>query len=157
MNVLASIPATVQIRRSRLLALIGVVAAIAAAMTWVALAFALGMAGERPLAGPSGALASSEKGALGAQRETRRSALDPLTPAERRSIGYYLFGVSGPLTPDQLQSVRDYWFGASTPLTPAQFRSIRHYLFGASASLTPAQLRSVREYWLGASASTGLP
>jgi Nickel responsive protein SCO4226-like len=39
MNVSATIPATVQIRRSRLLGLIGGVAAVAAAVTWAVLAF----------------------------------------------------------------------------------------------------------------------
>jgi hypothetical protein len=38
MNVSASIPATVQIRRSRLLVLVAVVAALAAAVTWVVVA-----------------------------------------------------------------------------------------------------------------------
>jgi hypothetical protein len=40
-NVSTTIPATVQIRRSRLLGLIGAVAAVAAAITWAVLAFAV--------------------------------------------------------------------------------------------------------------------
>ena len=52
MSVSASIPATVQIRRSHLLGLIGVVAALAACVTWVVIAFALDT-------GTSGAVSSS--------------------------------------------------------------------------------------------------
>ena len=52
MSVSASIPATVQIRRGHLLGLIGVVAALAACVTWVVIAFALDT-------GTSGAVSSS--------------------------------------------------------------------------------------------------
>jgi hypothetical protein len=53
MSVSASIPATVQIRRGRLLGLIGVVAALAACVTWVVAAFAFDT-------GTSGAVSSSQ-------------------------------------------------------------------------------------------------
>ena len=52
MSASASIPATVQIRRGRLLGLIGVVAALAACVTWVVTAFAFD-------SGSSGAVSSS--------------------------------------------------------------------------------------------------
>ena len=52
MSVSASIPATVQIRRGHLLGLIGVVAALAACVTWVVTAFAFDT-------GTSGAVSSS--------------------------------------------------------------------------------------------------
>ena len=53
MSVSASIPATVQIRRSHLLGLIGVAAALAACVTWVVTSFAFGT-------GTSGAVSSSQ-------------------------------------------------------------------------------------------------
>ena len=53
MSISASIPATVQIRRGRLLGLIGVVAALAAGVTWVVTAFAFDT-------GTSGAVSSSQ-------------------------------------------------------------------------------------------------
>jgi hypothetical protein len=53
MSVSASIPATVQIRRGHLLGLIGVVAALAACVTWAVTAFAFDT-------GTSGAVSSSQ-------------------------------------------------------------------------------------------------
>ena len=53
MSASASIPATVQIRRSHLLGLIGAVAALAACVTWVVTAFAFDT-------GTSGAVSSSQ-------------------------------------------------------------------------------------------------
>jgi hypothetical protein len=59
MSVSGSIPATVQIRRGHLLGLIGVVAALAACVTWVVTAFAFDT-------GTSGAVSSSQATATSA-------------------------------------------------------------------------------------------
>jgi Nickel responsive protein SCO4226-like len=154
MSVSASIPATVQIRRTRLLGLIGLVAALAAAVTWVVLEFAVGTGSEKTQVAATSAVAESGAAALDAQGKQAANLVGSMTPAERRSISYYLFGASASLSPAERQTVRDYWFGASTPLTPAQLRSISHYLFGVSTPLTQAELQSIRNYWLGASAGS---
>jgi LytS/YehU family sensor histidine kinase len=132
MNVSATIPATVQIRRSRLLGLIGAIAVLAAAITWMVLTFAVDTGSEEAQASATGAATA-------------------LTPAER-SVGFYLFGASDSLTPAQLESVRQYLSGAATAITSAE-QSVGFYLFGASDSLTPAQLRTTRSYLTGASGS----
>ena len=132
MNVSATIPATVQIRRSRLLGLIGAIAVLAAAITWIVLTFAVDTGSEEAQASATGVPVT-------------------LAPSEQ-SVAFYLFGASDSLTPAQLESVRQYLSGAATALTPAE-RSVGFYLFGASDSLTPAQLRTTRSYLTGASGS----
>jgi Protein of unknown function (DUF4242) len=118
-------------RRSRTLVLVGVVAALAAAVTWVVLAFA-----------------------VDAGNSTTEAAVTPsvvatgLTPAEQ-SIGSYLFGASTTLNPAQLRTIHNYRVGAAIPLTPAE-QSIGSYLFGASTTLNPAQLRTIHNYRVGA-------
>ena len=68
MSVSASIPATVQIRRGRLLGLVAGVAVLAAAVTWVVLTFAV------------------DAGSSTSQAVAPRVVAAPLTPAQR-SIG----------------------------------------------------------------------
>ena len=148
MNVSTTIPPRVRIRLGRLLVISGAVAVLAAAVTWVLLAFALGTDGGKAAARPSGITAAGA--ALDTREQDGPSLVGPLTPAER-SVGHYLFGTSSPMTPAQLQGVRDYLFGASRALTPAE-RSIGYYLFGEFASLTPAQRRTIHSYQIGASA-----
>ena len=130
MSISASIPATVQIKRGRLLGLVAGVAVLAAAATWVVLTFAV------------------DAGNSTSQAVAPRVVAAPVTPAQR-SIGSYLFGVSSRLTPGQLQTIRDYQAGAVIPLTSNE-RSIGSYLFGASTGLTPAQLQTIRNYRVGA-------
>ena len=155
MNVSAPIPATIQIRRSRMLGLVGIVAALAAATTWAVLAFGLHTDGVKTRAGAS-AIAATGVAQIHPQQGSTVSMAGSLTPAERRSIGMYLFRTTS-LSPEQLQAVRAYWFGSASSLTPAQFRSIRSYLFGPAGALVPTELQSVRAYYrVGASGSSAL-
>ncbi len=130
MSTSVSIPATVQIKRGRLVGLVAGAAVLAAAVTWVVLTFAV------------------DAGSSTSQAAAPRVVATPRTPAQR-SIGSYLFGVSSGLTPGQLQTIRDYEAGAVIPLTSAE-RSIGSYLFGSSTGLTPAQFQMIRDYQLGA-------
>ena len=75
MNTSVSIPATVQIKRGRLVGLVAGAAVLAAAVTWVVLTFAV------------------DAGSSTSQAAAPRVVATPLTPAQR-SIGSYLFGVS---------------------------------------------------------------
>jgi hypothetical protein len=163
MNVSTTIPATVQIRRGRLLGLIGAVAVLAAAITSALLVFAVDV-------GSTDVTAESATPALSAQEQGYLDML-PIPPsslegfsviagpgtksgAQLRAIrNYHAFGASGSLTPAQVRSIGSYLFGVSGSFTPAQLRAIRNYhAFGASGALTPAELRSIRSYLLGASA-----
>ena len=154
MSVSASIPATVQIRRTRLLGLIALVAALAVAATWVVLEYVDGTRGTTAPSAVTRSLTMEQVAALDMQRPKAGKVASSMTPAERRSIGYYLFGKTASLSPAELQAIRDYRFEASTSLTPAQIRSIGFYLFGASTPLTEARLQSIRNYWLAASAGS---
>jgi hypothetical protein len=79
MNASTTIPATIQIRRSRLLGLIGGVAALAAAVTWAALAFGVG-SGTRIVSGQVDVL---EK--MGASSRQYVEAVSTMTPAELKA------------------------------------------------------------------------
>jgi hypothetical protein len=94
MNVSASIPATVQIRRSRLLGLAVAIAVAAAAVTWAVLAFATDT-------GSTAAVVETASPTLSAEKQgyldmlpippaplTGFSVVSSLTPAER-SVGHY--------------------------------------------------------------------
>jgi hypothetical protein len=167
MNVSTTIPASVQIGRGRLLGLIGGVAVLAAAITWIVFAFAVDTGSEEARASSTGVpvtLAPTEQSVgfcsgvrlarsrpAQSVRQYLSGTATALTPAEQ-SVGFYLFGASDSLTPAQLESVRQYLSGAVTALTPAE-QSVGFYLFGASDSLTPAQLRTTRSYLTGASGS----
>jgi hypothetical protein len=131
MEVSTPIPA---LKRSRMLVPIGVVVALAAAITWAVLTFAV------------------NSGSEAAQEVTPGAVATSLSPAELRSIqNYHAFGASGSLTPAEVRSIGSYLFGASESLTPSQLTSIRNYhAFGASGPLTPAELRSIRFYLFGA-------
>jgi hypothetical protein len=132
MNISTSIPAP---RRSRLFGLVGVAAALAAAITWVVLAFAVGTGSEAAQAGTTAVVATSGRAELQSIRDYHAfGASGSLTPVQVRSIGSYLFGVSGSLTPAQLRTIRNYHAFGADSLTPGQARSIRSYLFGASGS-----------------------
>jgi hypothetical protein len=166
MSTSVSIPATVQIKRGRLVGLVAGVAVLAAAVTWAVLTFAVdpgsstSQGASRVVAAPltpaqrsiGSYLFGASSGLAPSQLETVRNyqagASIPLTSAEQ-SIGSYLFGESTGLTPGQVQMIRSYRAGAATPLTAAE-RSVGSYLFGASAGLTPAQLETVRNYEAGA-------
>ncbi len=130
MSTSVSIPATVQIKRGRLVGLVAGAAVLAAAVTWVVLTFAV------------------DAGSSTSQAAAPRVVATPLTPAQR-SIGFYLFGSSTGLTPGQVQMIRDYEAGAVIPLTSAE-RSIGSYLFGSSTGLTPGQVQMIRNYKAGA-------
>ena len=168
MSTSVSIPATIQIKRGRLVGLVAGVAVLAAAVTWVVLTFAVDAGSSTSEAAASRAVSTSltpSQRSIGSylfgastvltpsQAQTIRNyqtgAAIPLTPAER-SIGSYLFGASTALGPAQVQTIRNYQAGAATPLTPAE-RSIGSYLFGRSTALTPSQLQMVRNYELAAS------
>jgi hypothetical protein len=75
-------------------------------------------------------------------------SIDSLTPAQLQSVrDYKAYGASGPLTQAELRSIGSYLFGVSDSFTPAQLRAIRDYkAFGASKSLTPAELRSISHF-----------
>jgi hypothetical protein len=137
MSTSVSIPATVQIKRGRLVGLVAGAAAVAAAVTWVVLTFAV------------------DAGSSTSQSAAPRVVATPLTPAQR-SIGSYLFGVSSGLTPGQLQTIRDYQAGAVIPLTSAE-QSVGSYLFGTSTGLTTGQLQTIRNYQAGAASPTRTP
>jgi len=155
MSVSASIPATVQIRRTRLLGLIALVAALAAATTWLVIEFAADTGGSNTSSVARSVLTRQDVAALDMQRPKPAKVAVSMTPAEQRSIGYYLFGKSASLTPAEHQAVRDYWFGGATHLTTDEVRSIGAYLFGASTPLTQTRLQAIRDYWLAASAGSG--
>lgn len=153
MSTIASSPATIQIRRSRLLGLVAAVAALAALVTWVVLTFAMGTSTA------TSSLTAEQQGYLatlpippvaleGATVVAGPNDGSGLTSAER-SIGSYLFGTSTALTPAQLRTVRNYEAGAAAPLTSAQ-RSIGSYLFGTSTGLTPVEAQMIRDYQRGA-------
>ena len=168
MSTSVSIPATVQIKRGRLVGLVAGAAVLAAAVTWVVLTFAVDAGSSTSQAAaprvvattrslrPSGASgptcsecpAGLTPGQVQMIRDYEAGAVIPLT-SDERSIGSYLFGSSTGLTPGQVQMIRNYKTGATTPLTSAE-RSIGSYLFGVSTELTPAQLETVRNYEAGA-------
>lgn len=87
MSASTTIPATVQIRRSRLVGLIALAAALAAAITWVVLAFAFD-------GGTSKAVSSVEPGVSRSQPSSMQQAIMSLTPAQAAAgaldIGYQL-------------------------------------------------------------------
>jgi hypothetical protein len=101
----ASIPATVQIRRSRLVGLIGVAAALAAAISWVALSFtADGGSASRP----ASALPAAASSPL--QDAARDRSIMSLTPAQLAAgalgTGYQLpIARTGPTTASILASM----------------------------------------------------
>jgi hypothetical protein len=166
MSTSVSIPATVHIKRSRLVGLVAGVAVLAAAVTWVVLTFAVDVGSATRQAAPPAVGASltpaersigsylfgASSGLTPSQLQTVRNfqagASIPLTSAEQ-SVGSYLFGTSTGLTPSQVQTIRNYQAGAATPLTPAQ-SSVGSYLFAKTSGLTPAQLQTVRDYEAGA-------
>jgi hypothetical protein len=87
MSASTTIPATVQIRRSRLLGLIGLVAALAAAVTWVLVAFAFDN-------GSSKGVSSVKTSVSRSQPSSMQNAIMSLTPAQLAGgaldIGYQL-------------------------------------------------------------------
>ena len=165
MSTSVSVPATVQIRRGRLVGLVAGAAVLAAAVTWAVLTLAVdpGSSTSQAAAPVATKLTPAQRsvgsylfgvssgltpGQLQTVRDYQVGATIPLTSAER-SIGSYLFGSSTGVTPGQLQMIRNYQARAVTPLTSAE-RSIGSYLFGASTGLTPAQLQMIRDYKLNA-------
>jgi hypothetical protein len=161
MNLSASIPATVQIRRANLIGLVATVAVVAAAATWAVTSLAFDATAVRKSAVQTAAPAStgiSPSGFLSGIIATpaivprgSHTVSGPLTLAEAKSIGSYLFGSADSLTPAQRRSVRGYWLGAATAMAPAEVKSIGTYLFGPSVPLNRARLQAVRSYWLVAS------
>jgi len=128
MNVSTTIPATVQIRRSRLLGLIGGVAALAAAVTWALSAYAVD---------------TSEKAQVAATGVAATSGATALSAQEQRALD-----LVNSLTPDQLRGIRFYWTPGSTGLAAQEQRAL-----DLVNSLTPAQLSGIRYYWTPGSTS----
>jgi hypothetical protein len=161
MSLSASIPATVQIRRANLIGLVATVAVVAAVATWAVTSLAFDATAVRKSAVQTAAPASTgipPSGFLSGITATpavvprgSHTASGPLTLAEAKSIGSYLFGSADSLTPAQRRSVRGYWLGAATAMAPAEVKSIGTYLFGPSVPLNRARLQAVRSYWLVAS------
>jgi hypothetical protein len=80
MSASTSVPATVQIRRSRLVGLVGLAAALAAALTWVVLAFALDSGSSS--AAPSPRAVAAGLGPSPMQEAARDPSIMSLTPAQ---------------------------------------------------------------------------
>ena len=121
MSVSASIPATIEIRRSHLLGLIGGVAALAACITWVVTAFAFGT-------GTSGAASSPP--AVAAARHVPATVMSR-TPAQLAGVGlgtgYQLPGTqTSPTAADILASM--------SPETRRYTESIMNLTFGQLAA-----------------------
>ena len=136
MSMPASIPSTVQIKRTRLVGLVVAVAIFAAAVTAAVFLLAVG--------------SGSHSARVSVPAVVAPSSVSPLTRAEAQSIGAYLFGSEDSPTPAQRQAIRNYWMGASMPIGASDVRSIGVYLFGTSGPLSRAQLKTVRNYWVAA-------
>ncbi len=177
MNVITTtVPATIQIRRSHLFALIAAVASVAVVSTWAIASNSTPGAEKARVAVKSGAAALST-------RQPQAAPVASFTPTQLRSIRWYYTPNAAmlqqnaqssfeSLTPTQLRSIRWYYTpGAATltakqqnaqstvaSFTPTQLRSIRWYFTPSAAmlqqnaqssfeSLTPTQLRSIRWYY----------
>jgi hypothetical protein len=117
MNVSTTIPNTVQIRRSRLLGLVGGAAAVAAAVTWAVLAFGVGIGdGTRVVSGQVDVLSQ-----LSPSARQYVEAVSTMTPVELRAT----FGTGDVDAIDALN------------LSPGSERYVRSIV-----SMTPAQLRA---------------
>jgi hypothetical protein len=108
MSVSASIPATVHIRRSRLVGLVALVAALAAAVTWLVLALAFGEGSTKTISSPQASEVSTISSA--AQDARRIPSIMALTPARLAAgalgTGYALPDArSGPATASVLASM----------------------------------------------------
>jgi hypothetical protein len=150
MNVSTTIPATVQIRRSRLLGLIGLVAAVAAAVTWAVLAFGVdsgsGQAQTNALAKPAVVSSpipmtgyldgiTSRPSVVEQPAVVSSSVLSSLSPNARR----YVESITS-MSPAQLRAT----FGTdgvdaidALGLSPKAEQYVR-----AITSMTPAQLKA---------------
>jgi hypothetical protein len=116
MTVSPSIPATVQMRRSRLLGLLATVAVVAAAVTWAAFAASEG----------------SSRSGRPVGSETTSSVLAPLTPSEKR----YVQGISSMSRVQQAAA-----FGGHGGVIDALGLDARDAAYvKAIVSLTPAQM-----------------
>ena len=144
MSMSASVPATVHIKRTNLIGLVALAAIVAATVTALVLVFAVGTGSSVQASFPAVVVPSGQ-------------ATSPMTSAEAKSVGMYLFGRTGSLTRAQEQQARNYWLGASMPIGPDEVKSIGSYLFGVSAPLKRTQLQTVRNYWLGASSPASTP
>jgi hypothetical protein len=174
MNVSATIPATVRIRRGHLLGLVVGTAALAAAVTWAVSAFAFDtgttqtqksvsaqpaiLSSPIPMSGyldaispeireqPLGSAAIPVTGYLDAISSEIRE--QPLGSAAIPATGYLDAITAGQSVSGQKT------LNPSDSLTPAQLRAVRNYhAFGASGLLTPAQVRSIGSYLYGVSDS----
>jgi len=158
MNVSATIPATVQIKRGHLIGLVVGAAAVAAAVTWAVSAFAFdtGTASTQESVSAQETVLSSPipvSGYLDAVSPEIRE--HPLGSAAIPATGYLdavtskssareqkALQLVNSLTPAQLRSIRYYWTPSTTQLGPREQRAL-----DLVNSLTPAELRGIRYYW----------